>query len=83
MRLFHNIFYRKFKSLPISYYKRGKELIVSETLSSSVSSSLKLGEVGILPDYFKDKSNFQIGTSNISEFYLPEVGQTGLGLPKR
>ena len=80
MRLFHNIFYRKFKSLPISYYKRGKELIVAETFTSSVSASFNLSQVEILPDYFKDKSNFQFGTSNVSEFYLPEVGQTGLVL---
>ena len=80
MRLFHNIFYRRFKSIPLSYYKRGRELIVAETFTSSVSSSLKLNEVGILPDYFKEKSNLQFGTSNISEFYLPEITQTGLVL---
>ena len=80
MRLFHNIFYRRFKSIPLSYYKRGKELIVTSNFSSSASSSLKLNEVGILPDYFNDKSNFQFGTSNISEFYLPEITQTGLVL---
>ena len=59
MRLFHNIFYRKFKSLPISYYKRGKELIVAETFTSSVSASFNLSQVEILPDYFEDKSNFE------------------------
>ena len=80
MRLFHNIFYRRFKSIPLSYYKRGKELIVAETFTSSVSASLKLNEVGILPDYFKEKSNFQFGTSNITEFKLPEVVNTNLVL---
>jgi len=80
VRLFHNIFYRRFKSIPLSYYKRGRELIVAETFTSSVSASLKLNEVGILSDYFNDKSNFQFGTSNISEFYLPEITQTGLVL---
>jgi len=80
VRLFHNIFYRKFKSLPLSYYKRGRELIVAETFTSSVSASFNLSQVGILPDYFEDKSNFQFGLSNVSEFYLPEVGQTGLVL---
>ena len=78
MRLFHNIFYRRFKSIPLSYYKRGRELIATTNFSSSASSSLKLNEVGILPDYFKEKSNLQFGTSNISEFYLPEITQTDL-----
>ena len=80
MRLFHNIFYRRFKSVPLSYYKRGRELIVAETFTSSVNASLKLNDIGILPDYFNDKSNFQFGASNISEFYLPEITQTDLVL---
>ena len=80
MRLFHNIFYRKFKSLPLSYYKRGRELIVAETFTSSVSSSLTLRNVQHSLDNFIEHSNFNFGTSNITEFNLPEIGQTGLVL---
>ncbi len=80
MRLFHNIFYRKFKSLPLSYYKRGRELIVAETFTSSVSSSLTLRNVQHSLDNFIEKSNFNFGTSNITEFNSPEIGQTNLVL---
>ena len=68
MRLFHNIFYRRFKSIPLSYYKRGKELIKPVSVSSSVSTSLVLNDIEILPDYLKETSDLQFGPSNITEF---------------
>ena len=58
MRLFHNIFYRRFKSIPLSYYKRGKELIVTSNFSSSASSSLKLNEVGIFNSALMNQAVF-------------------------
>ena len=76
MRLFHNIFYRKFKSLPLSYYKRGRELIVAETFTSSVSASFNLSQVGILPDYFEDKSNFQFGLSNVTLILFTPINES-------
>ena len=80
MRLFHNIFYRRFKSVPLSYYKRGRELIVAETFTSSVSASFVLNDVQHSLDNFIEKSNFNFGTSNVTEFKSPEVVNTNLVL---
>ena len=47
MRLFHNIFYRKFKSLPISYFKRGKELINYSNFTESGSFTASLHDLSL------------------------------------
>ena len=49
MRLFHNILYRKFKSFPLSYYKRGPSLIEFANLTSSINSNLSVKNTSLIP----------------------------------
>ena len=57
MSIYNNIFYRRYKSYPISYYKRGKELISFVSVSDTGSLSLNLKNTEYLLFNFETAGN--------------------------
>ena len=65
MRLFHNIFFRKFKSLPISYFKLGKELIEFSSFTGSVNQRVALITSSLFNNNLVTKSNQYLNLDSV------------------
>ena len=65
MSIYNNIFYRRYKSYPISYYKRGKELISFVSVSDTGSLSLNLKNTEYL-HFNIDTAGNAVGQKNLN-----------------